>query len=1499
MASAALVSSAMVEFSTLAASAGSGPDMLAYLEARSLNRTATLALVADTWEAVDTKVFRPFRDGVVVAGTMHKVADDEAPVAQAILRHMWSEARRQWDLFAAPPPRPTPTAPGFPEWGRLVDAYNKVLLGGEPRTFPADELLGAEDVLARMHWEHTRDKLYTPVAIGEILSKRTFSALKVVNPLSARRSTGSAPHQIKLVDGALAVEEDRPMVPKGIWSVVDGLTAIKWAWILIQLGTEKAIVAYVDWWIGKARLRSHQLDAVVDYWDAASHRLASEMRLGRTFDEVSRDITGDNLAFSEAMLASRQPAKKNHAPPANEDYHGEPDDQPKGKAKGKGARRRPGKRQRTTTGRDGRDQDWEEWPNRRWTKDDRWNRDDRDDDNRRGGRYQQTGRNDEDRRGQRQWRGQQQWRGQGNDRGEEGDGGPAAPGATLAVRPALRRRRRRLDYIVLSLFDGIGAAPALLEDLYGEPIAAFSWEVDRLCVKLASARLPWMTNRGDLTADSAQAVAAAIEKADPQARATVIVAAAPPCQDFSRIGSTAGHAGDRGGLFLKSVDFVHDVKGLIGDRSLGFLFENVVMEPKDAAVVTEALGVEPFVACASDFGWISRPRLWWMSPAVTAMTVDPAAGRQLQWGKHGSFRRLRLESPRAPAADMEVDGLTFHEAVTSGRLRLPCATTPAEDEQGRPAPKRVRQKLPEPAKARWAADGRRFAPWHYVEEAMMHDAAGRLHIIPPAAKEKLHMIPPGYTAADFLDDRARHKMLANGWHWGVARRLLAMLVVLTAAGPAQAAPAPEPRRSTMQWMVEQFGGGPVCMEPPPRLRPDLELPDDDPELHWRLAGQLTHCTVARRPCLEPALERVLELWTHWRHEVTRLRREVLDELAQMVLDMQDTTEARHTQIPVVLHLLKMVGYPDVAGITTDLTDGFDMLGELRRGPGWKQRTDGRYANPATGEYTEKLLAELVEEARLGRVVGPTRPPAGWNISTVPLFDVAGADRLVPPPPGRHFAAASFPIIQEDENGATKFRRGEDWRRAGHNATVQAHDVPTHHFVDDYVDIIRRVVELVGPEQAEALRIFGHDLLNAYRQWPVKEPAHSGTFLPAPNGVTMWFHMAMCFGAAASVWNFNRTADALQALKRVLLWIVSGHYVDDFNGVDLDELAPGAFDGMAEFLDQLGLQTKPSKAQKPATEHIVQGVLVSITRTGVVLQPTPARLQKVLTTIDTALAEDELAPDVASRLAGRLNFVTQSTFGAVGKAALQPVYSRAHDAAAASDTRLSMGLRAALLSLRHLLANIQPKVVPYVDDGMPQAIIYADAFYKPGEVRHKAGHIPAEVAVKPGTRGQNGWGFVVRIGGDVYYDYGVAPAEFLHVFAARKAFIYVLEILAQVLALVTMGRRLPQRWLAFIDNVAGQWALTKGYGKDPAVNGILASFWATASLSDWLPDFRRVPSKANVADAISRGDLSAAHRYGWTRVQSPVASILRTLARAAEDLEFAVNGAADELVNLAA
>ena len=90
--------------------------------------------------------------------------------------------------------------------------------------------------------------------------------------------------------------------------------------------------------------------------------------------------------------------------------------------------------------------------------------------------------------------------------------------------------------------------------------------------------------------------------------------------------------------------------------------------------------------------------------------------------------------------------------------------------------------------------------------------------------------------------------------------------------------------------------------------------------------------------------------------------------------------------------------------------------------------------------------------------------------------------------------------------------------------------------------------------------------------------------------------------------------------------------DDFNGVDVDDTA----DSAAEFLELLGLQTKPSKAQPPALKTGSQ-LLVQVDGTGVVLQPTPKQIRKILAAINSALDEDDLAPDVANKLAGRLNF----------------------------------------------------------------------------------------------------------------------------------------------------------------------------------------------------------------------------------------------------------------------
>ena len=95
-----------------------------------------------------------------------------------------------------------------------------------------------------------------------------------------------------------------------------------------------------------------------------------------------------------------------------------------------------------------------------------------------------------------------------------------------------------------------------------------------------------------------------------------------------------------------------------------------------------------------------------------------------------------------------------------------------------------------------------------------------------------------------------------------------------------------------------------------------------------------------------------------------------------------------------------------------------------------------------GPHTDTMLAEVLEEARLGRIVGPLRAPHWWPGRTVALHCLEGD----------LFAAAAFAISQPDGEGGTKIRRGEDWRRSAHNSTVATDDVPTHHMVQDFAGL---------------------------------------------------------------------------------------------------------------------------------------------------------------------------------------------------------------------------------------------------------------------------------------------------------------------------------------------------------------------------------------------------------------------------------------------------------------
>ena len=138
-----------------------------------------------------------------------------------------------------------------------------VLLGGEPRVFPAEELLGAEEILSPdVLGAPPGQALHSRRPRRNPLSKRTFSAPKVANLLAVRRSAGAAKHQLK-IDKLLVPRAFGPSstasTPSGLAGCSPSWAPTRRSWRLRRLEGEP-----------KARLRSHQL--ADDYWDATTKR---------------------------------------------------------------------------------------------------------------------------------------------------------------------------------------------------------------------------------------------------------------------------------------------------------------------------------------------------------------------------------------------------------------------------------------------------------------------------------------------------------------------------------------------------------------------------------------------------------------------------------------------------------------------------------------------------------------------------------------------------------------------------------------------------------------------------------------------------------------------------------------------------------------------------------------------------------------------------------------------------------------------------------------------------------------------------------------------------------------------------------------------------------------------------------------------------------------------------------------------------------------------------
>lgn len=1080
--------------------------------------------------------------------------------------------------------------------------------------------------------------------------------------------------------------------------------------------------------------------------------------------------------------------------------------------------------------------------------------------------------------------------------------------------------------ILLSFFDGIGSAALCLQRIGVQPVLHVSWETDEDCRKVISHHFPEAHLRHDVCSDNVADIIKLINECDPDQTAEILMASGPPCPDFSIIREKApGRSGPEGQKFDRYCEYANEIEQQVGSRIVHHLCENVVMANHDeASHFSQRLNSSPVAMDSADFSPVNRPRLFWTRIKWSVPRTNPFSGQPLRWGRLHRFPRLHVDQVTIQPDEVWVpQSHQLHHSVLDGSKKIPCFTTPAPTGDGRPAPKRTRGAFDGEQRQRWLADGRQFAPWQYQDHALLHARDNSVANIPVETKEQLHGFSGSFTRVSGVSERSRHRMMANSWHVHIIHFLLLIMFTPTTG---QVVPIGSPVASTaLQRALHAARNTEVAMGFD-TWQPSTAVmePASDMWDHWRKSVAAVHPLFAE-PLVEPGALGALHRSLQSCGEMPAFRRQVVHDLRQMVDEWTDFTdewyhelqphvalvynssEAGRVQVPLFLHLLEECKHPGLHHLKEDLTHGFEVVGKLHPGSGWLPRLDDKYSHPISMEQLKKLnfehvsarlrqarpdehwaemLKELLVEKNKGRLSGPFELPDSWPGRAVGI----PGHELQQCPDEHPLASMSFSVTQPD-----KIRRIEDWAASHHNSTIMVHDVPTHHTIGHYVDCLRWLAGrgILG-------QVWGHDLDAAYRQLPVRFPHQCYVLLNLPDGPTFWRHHALSFGSSASVWSFNRWADAIQLVSRRVLHVPVHHFVDDFAAVEGEALAVSGFEAFSDFFTTLGIHTKAKKAQPPAPSQKMLGVIITTSADGVLLSPCPERTHKVCQWIATALHDDRLSPTTAQTLAGKINFLSSTMFGKYGRAALQPIYARAANLKQDRSHQhgLTDALRAALQCLGIILKDFQPRWIPFkAPDFTPT--VYADAFFQLGDERFSPSStsLPQRWTKNMPAQLVNGWGIVARFHDGTVFASGTVPIDIIKIFCARRAYIYFLEIFAQVLAVIFLRKRLKNTWVAFIDNTAGHSSLMRGYGRDPTINRLLAYSWALFARLRVFPHFEWVASGCNISDGVSRGDLDYAFEAGWTQLRFDLQPLVEVFQRVAVDLNFAIDEAVTLTINL--
>ena len=385
-----------------------------------------------------------------------------------------------------------------------------------------------------------------------------------------------------------------------------------------------------------------------------------------------------------------------------------------------------------------------------------------------------------------------------------------------------------------------------------------------------------------------------------------------------------------------------------------------------------------------------------------------------------------------------------------------------------------------------------------------------------------------------------------------------------------------------------------------------------------------------------------------------------------------------------------------------------------------------------------------------------------------------------------------------------------------------------------------------------------DLSDAYRWIPSSQPSMTCFVLSNPqSGASEWYTLpGFNFCLKSAVLQFNRYALFLRTLASRFLGIVVSNFYDDFACVEPFSTCPSAQSELASLAAILGSPFSDEKHAPAGPRVLFLGVESDLTDSacGVIqIAVRPERVARILDEIEAAIESGELPLTAAASLAGKLAFCLSWSFGRLGRAALQPIYS----CQTSKLSRLSPGVAASLVFFSEVLPLIPPHTIFTSAPKRRPALVWSDGMWEPGQAS------PGQVGFLAGIPKPR-FEFVppraTSAPLDDEYDFfhasAVVPTEMVDALCCRGQQIGQVEIIGALAPYLSIPNLLAGRpVIHWIDNTSALAALVKGYSGVPDSARLIHVFHAWNSGAQARVWFEYVPTKENPADEPSRADLS--------------------------------------------